>query len=62
MGDIEALCKRVVISIRGKRYMTENCRAKDKYAPEKNHNLLDSMEDKKAFAHLKPIKNLMGLE
>lgn len=61
MGDIEALCKRVVIINKGQKiYDGKLSELKDKYAPEKKIAIfLDSMEDKKAFAHLKADKKIL---
>lgn len=55
MGDIEALCKRVIIIDKGKKiYDGGLSELKEQYAPEKKIEIfLSSLEDKKKFAHIK---------
>ena len=54
MGDIEALCKRVVIINKGEKvYDGGLAELKDKYAPEKKIEIyLDGLEDKEKFAKI----------
>ena len=55
MGDIEELCKRVIIINHGQKvYDGDLAELKNEYAPEKEIViLLNGLEDKKKFAHLK---------
>ncbi|KKQ18312.1 MAG: ABC transporter related-protein [Berkelbacteria bacterium GW2011_GWA1_36_9] len=61
MGDIEELCKRVIIINHGKKIFDGALEElKNQYAPEKEIVVfLDSLEDKKKFAHLKFPKKLV---
>jgi ABC-2 type transport system ATP-binding protein len=54
MGDIEELCKRVVIINYGKKiYDGDLSKLKDKYAPEKKITIyLPTLQDREKFAHL----------
>lgn len=58
MGDIEELCKRVIIINHGQKiYDGDLAELKNKYAPEKEIIIfLNDLEDKKKFAHLKGDK------
>lgn len=60
MGDIEELCKRVIIIDKGmKIYDGGLVELKDQYAPEKKIEIyLEDLEDKKKFASLKADKKL----
>jgi len=61
MGDIEALCKRVIIINEGKKvYDGGLSELKKQYAPEKIIEIyLADIEDKKKFAHLKVNKKII---
>jgi ABC-2 type transport system ATP-binding protein len=61
MGDIESLCKRVIIIDLGKKiYDGGLAELKDKFAPEKKIEVfLTSLEDKKNFAHIKADKKIV---
>lgn len=61
MGDIEELCKRVIIINHGRKiYDGVLEELKNKYAPEKEIIVfLDNLEDKKKFAHLKFQKKII---
>jgi ABC-2 type transport system ATP-binding protein len=61
MGDIEALCKRVIIINEGKKvYDGGLTELKNQYAPEKIIEIyLADIEDKKKFAHLKANKKII---
>ncbi|AKM82531.1 TPA: ABC transporter [Candidatus Berkelbacteria bacterium] len=61
MGDIEALCKRVIIIDKGeKMYDGDLNELKTKYAPEKKIEIfLENLEDKEKFAHLGGKKNII---
>lgn len=60
MGDIEELCKRVVIINEGKKIYDGGLDAlREKFAPEKKIEIfLNSLEDKKKFAHLPGDKKI----
>lgn len=62
MGDIEELCKRVVIINFGEKiYDGQLSELRDRYAPERCINItLSTLEDKKKFASLKFKKNLFN--
>ena len=61
MGDIEELCKRVIIINHGKKiYDGALEELRNKYAPEKEIIVfLNNLEDKKKFAHLKFAKKIV---
>lgn len=61
MGDIEALCKRVIIIDKGEKiYDGGLAELKEQYAPEKKIEIfLSSLEDKKKFAHIKAEKKIV---
>jgi len=61
MGDIEYLCKRVIIIDKGSKvYDGDLSELKTKYAPEKKIEIfLNSLEDKQKFAHLLGKKKII---
>lgn len=61
MGDIEELCKRVIIINHGQKiYDGDLAELKNKYAPEKEITVfLNNLDDKKKFAHLKFAKRIV---
>lgn len=61
MGDIDYLCKRVVIIDKGKKiYDGDLNLLKEKYAPEKKIEIfLNDLEDKKIFAHITGQKKIV---
>lgn len=61
MGDIEALCKRVIIIDKGEKiYDGGLSELKEQYAPEKKIEIfLNSLDDKKKFAHIKADKKIV---
>lgn len=60
IGDIEALCKRVIIIDKGKKiYDGQLAELKEKYAPDKKIEIfLPTLEDRKKFAHIKTEKKI----
>lgn len=60
MGDIEALCKRVVLINKGEKiYDGSLAELKEKYAPEKKIEIyLESLAEKEKFAHLTGVKKI----
>jgi ABC-2 type transport system ATP-binding protein len=60
MGDVEELCKRVIIINKGEKiYDGELAKLKEKYAPKRKIQIyLNSIEDKEAFAHIKSEKRI----
>lgn len=60
MGDVEELCKRVIIINKGEKiYDGELAKLKEKYAPKRKIQIyLNSIEDKEAFAHIKSEKKI----
>jgi len=60
MGDVEELCKRVIIINKGEKiYDGELSKLKEKYAPKRRIQIyLNSVEDKEAFAKIESEKKL----
>ena len=61
MGDVEELCKRVIIINKGEKiYDGELSKLKQKYAPKRKIEIfLSNLEDKKKFAALKTEKKII---